>query len=175
MTPGKYVELSEVQCDWGVAALESERVITCDWTVPWTGRIRPFTLTHHGGLVPAVRRRSVLALTAVEREDISRGLASGSSGRDITKGAPMVFRARRPASDSGAGGYGVRYFFRKLERWSPFESFYWSFITRHDHWIWRCSPGRKMVKDLSILIALLGSTQNDDCRQRRLAFLLLGL
>src|SRR6266404_9731241 len=43
-------------------------------------------LAHHGGIVPAVRRRSVLALTVVEREDISRGLASGSSIRDIAKG-----------------------------------------------------------------------------------------
>src|SRR5277367_875866 len=39
----------------------------------------------HGGIVPAVRRRSLLVLTAVEREDISRGLASGSSIRDIAK------------------------------------------------------------------------------------------
>src|SRR6202789_817898 len=43
-------------------------------------------LSQHGGIVPAVRRRSLLVLTAVEREDISRGLASGSSIRDIAKG-----------------------------------------------------------------------------------------
>ena len=30
-------------------------------------------LSHHGGIVPAVRRRSLLVLSAVEREDISRG------------------------------------------------------------------------------------------------------
>src|SRR6202166_2958777 len=42
-------------------------------------------LSHHGGIVPAVRRRSLLVLTAVEREDISRGLACGSSMRDIAK------------------------------------------------------------------------------------------
>ena len=35
-------------------------------------------LSQHGGIVPPVRRRSLLVLTAVEREDISRGLASGS-------------------------------------------------------------------------------------------------
>ena len=40
----------------------------------------------HGGFVPAVRRRSLLALTLPEREDISRGIASGSSIRDIAKG-----------------------------------------------------------------------------------------
>ena len=43
-------------------------------------------LSYHGGIVPPVRRRSFLVLTAVEREDISRGLASGSSIRDIAKG-----------------------------------------------------------------------------------------
>ena len=42
--------------------------------------------SHHGGIVPTVRRRSVLALTVVERVDISRGLASGPSTRDIAKG-----------------------------------------------------------------------------------------
>ena len=40
----------------------------------------------HGGFVPAVRRRSLLALTLPEREDISRGIASGSSIRNIAKG-----------------------------------------------------------------------------------------
>ena len=34
----------------------------------------------------SVRRRSLLVLTAVEREDISRGIASGSSIRDIATG-----------------------------------------------------------------------------------------
>src|SRR5271170_6681849 len=40
-------------------------------------------LSHHGGIVPAVRRRSARALTLAEREDISRGIASGSSMREI--------------------------------------------------------------------------------------------
>ncbi len=39
----------------------------------------------HGGFVPAVRRRSLLALTLREREEISRGLASGSSIREIAR------------------------------------------------------------------------------------------
>jgi IS30 family transposase len=87
MTQGKYEELSVTQRTdvwrrW--RAGESLHVI---------GRAlnRPHTsihglLAHHGGIAPAVRRRSVLALTTVEREDISRGLASGSSIRDIAKG-----------------------------------------------------------------------------------------
>ena len=40
-------------------------------------------LSHHGGIVPAVRRRSPQALTLAEREDISRGIASGLSIRAI--------------------------------------------------------------------------------------------
>src|ERR1700680_2528522 len=45
-----------------------------------------FMLSQHGGIVPAARRRSLLTLTLVEREDISRGIASGSSIREIAKG-----------------------------------------------------------------------------------------
>jgi IS30 family transposase len=43
-------------------------------------------LSHHGGIVPVVRRRSPQALTLTEREDISRGIASGSSMREIAAG-----------------------------------------------------------------------------------------
>ena len=42
-------------------------------------------VARHGGIVPAVRRRALLALTLREREEISRGLASGSSMREIAK------------------------------------------------------------------------------------------
>src|SRR6202521_5190956 len=45
-----------------------------------------FMLSQHGGIVPATRRRSPLTLTLTEREDISRGIASGSSIREIAKG-----------------------------------------------------------------------------------------
>jgi IS30 family transposase len=45
-----------------------------------------FLLSQRGGIVPAVRRRSLLTLTLAEREDISRGIASGSSIREIAKG-----------------------------------------------------------------------------------------
>jgi IS30 family transposase len=44
-----------------------------------------FILSQHGGIVPAARRRSLLTLTLAEREDISRGIASGSSIREIAK------------------------------------------------------------------------------------------
>ena len=45
-----------------------------------------FLLSQRGGIVPAVRRRSVRTLTLAEREDISRGIASGSSIREIARG-----------------------------------------------------------------------------------------
>jgi IS30 family transposase len=45
-----------------------------------------------GGIAPALRRRSRLALALAEREDISRGIASGSSIREIAR------LLRRPAS-----------------------------------------------------------------------------
>src|ERR1700730_6617489 len=48
------------------------------------GSIR-FLLTQRGGVVPAARRRSLRTLTLAEREDISRGIASGSSIREIAK------------------------------------------------------------------------------------------
>ena len=45
-----------------------------------------FLLARHGGIAPAPRRRSRRALTLAEREDISRGIAGGSSLREIARG-----------------------------------------------------------------------------------------
>ena len=53
------------------------------------GRAHPvihLLLKRHGGIAPFVRRRSRTALTLQEREDISRGIACGSSIRAIAKG-----------------------------------------------------------------------------------------
>jgi transposase, IS30 family len=44
-----------------------------------------FLLARHGGIAPAARRRSRLALTLAEREEISRGIASGCSMRVIAQ------------------------------------------------------------------------------------------
>jgi IS30 family transposase len=44
-----------------------------------------FLLARHGGIAPAARRRSRRVLTLAEREDISRGIASGSSMRVIAQ------------------------------------------------------------------------------------------
>jgi DNA-binding CsgD family transcriptional regulator len=43
-------------------------------------------LLPRGGIPPIARRRSRLVLTLAEREDISRGIASGSSIREIARG-----------------------------------------------------------------------------------------
>jgi IS30 family transposase len=45
-----------------------------------------FLLSQHGGIAPAVRRRSQRTLTLADREEISRGIASGSSIREIARG-----------------------------------------------------------------------------------------
>ena len=42
--------------------------------------------SQHGGIAPAVRHRSLRTLTLAERENISRGIASGLSLREIAKG-----------------------------------------------------------------------------------------
>src|ERR1700723_3868061 len=87
MTQGKYGELSGAQrTELGSRWKAGEALHRIGRALD-----RPHTsvhclLAHHGGIVPAVRRRSLFVLTAVEREDISRGLASGSSIRDIAKG-----------------------------------------------------------------------------------------
>ena len=44
-----------------------------------------FLLAQHGGIAPAARQRSLRTLTLAEREDISRGIASGSSLRTIAR------------------------------------------------------------------------------------------
>src|SRR6202165_5679703 len=52
-----------------------------------------FMLAQHGGIAPASRRRSPLTLTLGEREDISRGIACGSSIRAIAKGLQRAVSA----------------------------------------------------------------------------------
>ena len=76
-------------------------------------------LSHHGGIVPAVRRRSAQALTLAEREDISRGIASGSSIREI---ATRLSRATSTVSREVAR-HGGRSVYRASEAdWEAWES-----------------------------------------------------
>src|SRR6202171_1020508 len=64
-------------------------------------------VSRHGGIAPAVRRRALLALTLLEREEISRGLASGSSIREIAKCLERAVStvSREVARHGGCPGY----------------------------------------------------------------------
>jgi IS30 family transposase len=64
-------------------------------------------LLPRGGISPAARRRSRLALTLAEREDISRGIASGSSIREIARGLDRVASSvcREVARHGGRAAY----------------------------------------------------------------------
>jgi len=71
---------------------------------PTTVRLR---LRQSGGFRPRIRRRSALALTLAEREEISRGLCCGSSLRAIPKrlGRAPSTVSREVARHSGHRGY----------------------------------------------------------------------
>ncbi len=63
-----------------------------------------FVLARHGGITPAARHRSRRVLTLAEREDISRGIASGCTMRIIARGlhrAPCTI-SREVAAMAGA-------------------------------------------------------------------------
>jgi hypothetical protein len=84
MRPGLRFGLSEVEkrdvwSRWKAGQTLHE--IGRDYDKPHTS-IRAVLLPR-GGIPPIVRRRSRLALTLAEREDISRGIASGSSIREV--------------------------------------------------------------------------------------------
>jgi IS30 family transposase len=64
-------------------------------------------LAETGGMRPAERRRSKSALTLAEREEISRGVVTGSSIRSIAASlgrAPSTI-SRELRRNSGSGGY----------------------------------------------------------------------
>jgi IS30 family transposase len=87
MRPGKRfglsaIEKSEIWCRW--KAGQSLHEIGRAFDKPHNS-IRCLLLPR-GGIPPAARRRSRLALTLAEREDISRGIASGSPLREIARG-----------------------------------------------------------------------------------------
>jgi hypothetical protein len=113
MAQGKYVELSVVQRTdvwrrW--KAGESLHTIGRAFDRPHTS-IHCF-LAHHGGIVPAIRRRSVLALTVVEREDISRWLAMvavlsiGPMTQNASAGLDLAAQAVPSGHPCGAAGGG---------------------------------------------------------------------
>jgi transposase, IS30 family len=97
MRPGKRfglsaIEKSDIWRRW--KAGQTLHVIGRAFDKPHTS-IRCLLLPR-GGVPPAARHRSRLALTLAEREDISRGIASGSSireiARDLKRGTSTVSR-----------------------------------------------------------------------------------
>src|ERR1035438_2371332 len=81
-------ERADMWCRWkaGCHLREIARAFGRD-----PGSIRSL-LARRGGIAPSIRTRGSVALTLVEREDISRGIASGESGRSI---ADRIGRADR--------------------------------------------------------------------------------
>jgi DNA-binding CsgD family transcriptional regulator len=75
------IEKSDIWCRW--KAGQSLHEIGRAFDKPHSS-IRCLLLPR-GGIPPVARRRSRLALTLAEREDISRGIASGSSIREIAR------------------------------------------------------------------------------------------
>src|SRR3977135_4459902 len=63
------------------------------------------------GIAPAVRRRSRLSLTLAEREDISRGIASDSSIREIARLVLLIVPTMQIA------GHGCRRCARSVVFW----------------------------------------------------------
>ena len=86
------------------------------------GSIRS-SLTQRGEIVPPARRRSPRTLTLAEREDISRGIAAGSTIREIASGLqlPVSTVSREEARHGG----------RPLYRASEADSQAWESALRH--------------------------------------------
>jgi hypothetical protein len=69
-----------------MGSLEAWGVAEGDWTSFWQAVIVDlFLVAPHGGIRPAERRRSRLALTLAEREVISGGVRAHQSARSIAK------------------------------------------------------------------------------------------
>src|SRR5215813_15358445 len=66
-------------------------------------------LLSRGGIPPVARRRSQLALTRAEREDLSRSIASGSSIGEIAGGLSRATStvSREIARQGGRPAYGA--------------------------------------------------------------------
>ena len=77
-----------------------------------------FQLAPHGGIRPAARRRSRLALTLLEREEISRGIAAHQSARSVAR--TLGRSASTVAREIGRNGGYDRY------RAAPAEEAAWA-------------------------------------------------
>ena len=69
-----------------MGALAAWGVAEGDWANVWqTVIVDLFEVAPHGGIRPAPRRRSRLAMTLAEREEISRGIAGARSMRSMAR------------------------------------------------------------------------------------------
>jgi IS30 family transposase len=104
-------------------------------------------LKRHGGIAPPVRRRSRRVLTLAEREDISRGIASGCSMRTI---AQQVRRApstvsREVARHGGRAEYRAGH--ADSQAWESARRFKPYLLARHSHL--RGLVASKLMRDWS--------------------------
>src|ERR1035438_4855666 len=81
----------------------------------------------HGGIRPLARRRSRLALTLAEREEISRGIAAHQSARSMARLLGHSARARRPKRCKLANSARLRQAVASKLRlnWSPEQGAGW--------------------------------------------------
>ena len=80
-------------------------------------------VSRHGRTAPAVRRRTLLALTLREREEVSRGLASGSSFREIAKCLERaVSTVSREVARHGGRGECVSQSIKRVHQLLPTQS-----------------------------------------------------
>jgi len=74
---------TQSQCRFtGIGRLQLHEI---GWALGKDHVVIHFLLARHGGIGPPIRCRSWLALTLADREDISRGIASACSIREIVK------------------------------------------------------------------------------------------
>ena len=62
---------------------QGESLQTIGRALGWVTKCMHYVVAGAGGVPPRPRRRSQLALTSAEREEISRGLANSASLRDL--------------------------------------------------------------------------------------------
>ena len=65
---------------------QGESLQTIGRALGWVTKCMHYVVAGTGGVPPPPRRRSRLALTSAEREEISRGLANGASLRAVSRG-----------------------------------------------------------------------------------------
>lgn len=98
------------------------------------------TIRRQGGVAPRERRRSRLALSFGEREEISRGIAAGRSARRIAAGLGRAASTVTREIDRHGGRSSYRAVSERGSRQGDHRSASWRVITRCASWLprsWR--------------------------------------